>query len=169
MRNTTGQQGISTLDVLWAFYLSQPRKVKEAFRMRLENQVKAERQKKAPQSQWQKDLKAICSLKAGWDEENAPRISSEAISHVSSFVALLDTTIANGIRLYPTRLGAVMLKLETEKGRVKCEIGDKQMSYFVKREGRDTEYHSFEDINSETLSTLKSNLEGWRHCKRNCY
>ena len=52
-----------------------------------------------------------------------------------------------------------MLRIETEKGRIKCEFGDKQMSYFVKRKNQDTEHHSFEDINSETLSVLKSNIE----------
>ena len=159
MRNTMSLNGVSTLDVLWAFYLSQPRQVKKAFRARLENQDKAENEKTNQFAQWQVDLKGIRSLKDGWDDENAPRINREAISHVDSFVKTLAGAISHNIRLFPTYLGGVMLRIETEKGRIKCEFGDKQMSYFVKRKDRETEHHSFEDINSETLFVLKSNIE----------
>ena len=105
------------------------------------------------------NLKDIRSLKVGWDDENAPRINRDAISHVDSFVKTLSDAVSHNIRLFPTYLGGVMLRIETEKGRIKCEFGDKQMSYFVKRKNQDTEHHSFEDINSETLSVLKSNIE----------
>ena len=159
MHNTTGWQGVSTLDVLWAFYNSQPKLIKKAFRSRLETQEKSEEQQKPKLVQWKVDLKDIRLLKAGWDKENAPRISRDAISNVSNFVSTLSSVIANDIRLFHTHLGAVMLKYETGKGRIKCEMGDKEMSYFVKCKGRETKHHSFEDINSETLATLKSNLE----------
>ena len=159
MHNTMSLKGVSTLDVLWAFYLSQPKQVKKAFRARLENQDKAESEKTDPFAQWQVDLRGIRSLKAGWDDENAPRINREAISHVESFVKTLADAVSHNIRLFPTYLGGVMLKIETEKGRIKCEFGDKQISYFVKRKDRDTEHHSFEDINSDTMSALKSNIE----------
>ena len=159
IRNTMSLNGVSRLDVLWAFYLSQPRQVKKAFRARLENQDKAENEKTNQFAQWQVDLKGIRSLKDGWDDENAPRINREAISHVDSFVKTLVGAISHNIRLFPTYLGGVMLRIETEKGRIKCEFGDKQMSYFVKRKDQETEHHSFEDINSETLFVLKSNIE----------
>ena len=110
-------------------------------------------------AQWQVDLKDIRSLKVGWDDENAPRINRNAISHVESFVKTLPDANSNNIRLFPTYLGGVMLRIETGRGRIKCEFGDKQMSYFVKRKDQETEHHSFEDINSETLSVLKSNIE----------
>jgi len=159
MRNGMNPQGVSTLDVLWAFYLSQPKQVKRAFRARLENQDKAENEKTDQHAQWQVDLKEIRSLKVGWDDENAPRINRDAISHVYNFVKTLAGAVSHNIRLFPTYLGGVMLRIETEKGRIKCEFGDRQMSYFVKRKDQDTEHHSFEDINSETMSVLKSNIE----------
>lgn len=159
MHNTMSSKGVSTLDVLWAFYLSQPKQVKKAFRARLENQDKAENERTDQLARWQVDLKDIRSLKVGWDDENAPRINRDAISHVDSFVKTLSDAVSHNIRLFPTYLGGVMLRIETEKGRIKCEFGDKQMSYFVKRKNQDTEHHSFEDINSETLSVLKSNIE----------
>ena len=49
-----------------------------------------------------------------------------------------------------------MLKFETEKGRIKCEIGDELLSYFVKQPNAGTEHHSFEKICQETLAMLKS-------------
>jgi hypothetical protein len=51
-----------------------------------------------------------------------------------------------------------MLKLETQKGRLKGEIGDQLISYFVKRPNMAPEYHSFEEINTNNLDLLKSNL-----------
>jgi hypothetical protein len=143
---------------LWAFYLSQPKQIRKAFRNRLESEDKSDGRKRTVM-QWRNDLKEIRSLKENWDEEQAPPINSQVIAHVTAFVLSLDKHIANGVRLFPTRLGAVMLKFETEHGRIKCEIGDKQMSYFVKRPNCQTEHHSFVDINSDTLSVLKSNLE----------
>lgn len=67
--------------------------------------------------------------------------------------------IAAQMRLYPTHLGAVMVKLETAKGRLKGEIGDIEMSYFVKRQGMATEHHSFEVVNKENLSSLVHHLK----------
>ncbi|MBQ1697766.1 MAG: hypothetical protein II075_07765 [Bacteroidales bacterium] len=156
VKNTITGQRVSTLDVLWAFYQSQPKKIKIAFRNMLETQDNTKKQNKL--SQWQIDLKEIRSLKAGWDE-GAPQINKIAIANVNKFAESLSQSVAEQIRLYPTQLGAVMLKLETPKGRIKCEIGDVKMSYFVKRQGFETEHHSFEDINDETLSTLNIKLE----------
>ena len=92
---------------------------------------------------WQKDLDEISALTDNWDEEGASRIDRTAILNASRVVSSLEKTVAKGIRLYPTPLGAVMLKLETDKGRLKGEIGDQLMSYFVKRSNMAPEYHSF--------------------------
>jgi hypothetical protein len=154
------RQRISTLDVLWAFYQSQPKKVKKAFRCMLESQDKAEQKNSTkPTKQWQIDIKEIKKLKVGWDGVEAPSINKKAIENVSDFVLTLEDDIANLIRLFPTYLGAVMLTFETENGRIKCEIGDRRMSYFVKRPNHQTEHFSFLDITAETLSELKANLK----------
>lgn len=155
----TAIQRVSTLDVLWAFYQLQPKQVKTAFRNLLATQDAEQKKEKAPAAQWQTDLKEIRQLKNGWDGDNAPRINKTAIANVSRFANTLNDATAKLIRLYPTYMGAVMLKLETDKGRIKCEIGDIQLSYFVKRPGGETQHYSFEDISEENLSTLRSNLE----------
>jgi len=159
LQNTISTPRVSTLDVLWAFYQSQPRKVKVAFRNLLETQDNANTKQPRQIVQWKKDLREIRLLKDGWDDEGAPSINRDAINNTIKIATSLTTYTAQLIRLYPTPLGAVSLKLETEKGRIKCDIGDTQMSYFVKRPGIATEHHSFEDINADTLSTLRSNLE----------
>ena len=159
LQNTISTPRVSTLDVLWAFYQSQPRKVKVAFRNLLETQDNANTKQPRQIVQWKKDLREIRLLKDGWDDEGAPSINRDAINNTIKIATSLNTYTAQLIRLYPTPLGAVSLKLETEKGRIKCEIGDTQISYFVKRLGAATEHHSFEDINADTLSTLRSNLE----------
>lgn len=150
---TTRRQRVSNLDVLWAFYLSQPKQVRKAFRDRLESEGKVPNP-----MQWEKDLKDIRGLKENWDEEGAPRINRVAIANVQDFVSALDRVIAEQVRLYPTHIGGIMLKFETERGRIKCEIGDKLFSYFVKRPDASTEHYSFEEINKDTLSVLKSKI-----------
>lgn len=107
---------------------------------------------------WQKDIDAISALMDNWDEEGARRINRMAILNANRIVSSLEKPVSKGIRLYPTPLGAVMLKLETQKGRLKGEIGDQLISYFVKRPNMATEHHSFEEINTNNLDFLKSNL-----------
>ncbi|MBO7462194.1 MAG: hypothetical protein J6T96_06325 [Bacteroidales bacterium] len=155
----TAIQRVSTLDVLWAFYQSQPKQVKTAFRNRLATQDAEQEREKSATFQWQTDLKDIRQLKDGWDGENTPRINKTAIANVARLANTLNAATAKLVRLYPTYMGAVMLKMETNNGRIKCEIGDTQMSYFVKRPTKETEHHSFEDINDGNLSTLRLNLE----------
>lgn len=159
LQNTISTPRVSTLDVLWAFYQSQPRKVKVAFRNLLETQDDTSPKQPRQRAQWKKDLREIRLLKDGWDDEGAPSINTDAINNTIKIASSLNLTTAQLIRLYPTPLGAVMLKLETEKGRIKCDIGDTQISYFVKRPRLETKHHSFEDINAETMSTLRSNLD----------
>lgn len=149
---TSGQ--ISTLDVLWAFYQSQPPKVKKAFWIRMEAEDKV-----SHGALWQQDLKEIKALKDNWDEEGAPKINRMAIRNVQKLMDSVPEGIAAQMRLYPTHLGAVMVKLETAKGRLKGEIGDIEMSYFVKRQGMATEHHSFEVVNKENLSALVHHLK----------
>ena len=154
-QRTTNQQKLSTLDVLWAFYQSQPPQVRKAFLIRLESQKDLE----SHQAIWQHDLKEIASLKDNWDGNGAPRINKEAIQFARRLMKSLEIETANNVRLFPTPLGAVLLKLETDKGRLKCEMGDSLMSYFIKTSNGDTKHHSFEEINKETLAELKSSLE----------
>lgn len=86
-------------------------------------------------------------------------LNKEAIQFVRRLMKSLGSETASNVRLFPTPLGAVLLKLETDKGRLKCEMGDSLMSYFIKTSNGDTKHHSFEEINKETLSELKSSLE----------
>lgn len=144
---------VMPLDVLWAFYQSQPKSVKKAFRTRMEAE---ENKTTAP---WQQDLKEIKALKANWDEEGAPAINKAAIRNAQKLMGMISSEAASQMRLMPTRLGAVMIKLETQKGRIKGEVGDNEMSYFVKRQGIPTEHYSFEPMNKERLATLVQNLE----------
>lgn len=155
IQNTSTLQRPSALEVLWAFYQSQPIRVKKAFRTRME----AEEKGLVFVLQWQIDLKEIKALKDNWDEEGAKPANRVAIRKVQQLMGKLSSAVAVNVRLFPTPLGAVMLKKETAKGRIKGEIGDTQMSYFVKYYGAATEYHSFEDLNKGTLGLLVANME----------
>lgn len=152
--NISTKTHVSTLDVLWAFYQSQPQRVKKAFRTRMEAEKKQELE-----VMWKKDLKSIKALDDNWDEEGAPKISRAAIRNTQKLMDAIEGDTAALMRLYPTRLGAIMVKLETVKGRIKGEMGDNEMSYFVKRPGFTTEHHSFEAVNKENLRSLMHSIE----------
>ena len=144
----------STLDVLWALYQSQPKRVRRAFLERVEDHQDMEEFQ-----QWETDLRGIRSLKDNWDGDGASHIDRTAIRHTSQLLTSLNGIIASRIRLYPTPMGAVLMKLETKNGRLKCEVGSELMSYFVKRDGKATEHHSFETIDETNITTLKQNMQ----------
>ena len=144
----------STLDVLWALYQSQPKRVRRAFLERVEDHQDMEEFQ-----QWETDLREIRSLKDNWDGDGASHIDRVAIRNTNQLLTSINDTIACRIRLYPTPMGAVLIKLETKNGRLKCEVGGELMSYFVKRDGQATEHHSFEAIDENNISTLKQNMQ----------
>ena len=153
-RNTTTSSNISTLDVLCAFYQSQPKSVKKAFRSRMEREEMS-----ATLPIWQNDLNQIKALKENWDEEGALRINRKAISFSRKIMKKLSKEASSFVRFFPTHLGAVMLKMETPNGRIIGEIGDSLVSYFIKRPNTPTEHHSFETQNKELLSSIVEHLE----------
>lgn len=109
MHNTIGHQGVSTLDVLWVFYLSQPKQIKKAFRDRLETQDETERQKKAQLAQWQTDLKNIRMLKSGWDNENAPCVAERLAKNPSLCFPAIASKALKGVGCLPmTDLGQIL-------------------------------------------------------------
>lgn len=109
-------------------------------------------------SLWQRDIDRMRNLSANWDADGAEPVNGIAISNTERFVRQLEAVVAAQIRLFPNAFGAVNMQLETERGRVRCEMGEDMMSYFVKRKGEATEYHSFETIDEEALIVLKQSL-----------
>ena len=152
VRNNAGGQGLAAVDALWTLYLSQPQRVKKAFRMRIESLEKHE-------DLWLRDLKEIQSLKQNWDNAGAPIINRGAISATKKHMSLIDSDVSKQVRLLPTPMGAIMLQLETGKGRLKCEVGNDTMSYFVKKSGFATEHHSYEELTDENIVILKNHLK----------
>ena len=154
MTKSASRRKPSTLDVLWALYQSQPKRVRRAFLEKVEDQQDMEEFQ-----QWETDLREIRYLKDNWDGEGASHVDRAAIRHTNRLLTSLDGAVACRVRLFPTPMGAILIKLETKYGRLKCEVGDELMSYFVKRSGQETEHHSFEPIDDNNISTLKLNMQ----------
>ena len=76
------QRRIDTLDVLWAFYSSQPKTVRKAFRTRIENE-----DKDTVLYQWERDLHEIKALKDDWDEEGARSVGQGVIKNIERLSA----------------------------------------------------------------------------------
>lgn len=104
-------------------------------------------------------LQEIADLEEGWDYEDAPVIVPDAIDHCRQLIALLPQSVLNSdIHIYPVETGAVGVKLQTEKGMLRMEMGGELMSYFLRKNGENTIYHSFEAWTEENYSNLISSF-----------
>lgn len=104
-------------------------------------------------------LQEIAALEEGWDYEDAPVIAPAAIDHCRQLLTMLPQAVINSdIRIYPVETGAIGVKLQTDSGMLRLEIGSELMSYFLRRNGEDTVYHSFEMCTEENYSNLISSF-----------
>lgn len=104
-------------------------------------------------------LQEIAGLEEDWDYEDAPAIAPAAIEHCRQLITLLPQDVLNSdINIYPVETGAVGVKLQTDKGMLRMEMGSELMSYFLRMNGEDTVYHSFEPWTEETCSNLISSF-----------
>lgn len=104
-------------------------------------------------------LQDIADLEEGWDYEDAPAIAPDAIDHCRQLLAMLPQTVLDSdMRIYPVETGAVGVKLQTDKGMLRMEIGGELMSYFLRKNGKDTVYHSFEAWTEENYRNLISSF-----------
>lgn len=104
-------------------------------------------------------LQEIAELEEDWDYEDAPAIAPGAIDHCRQLIAMLPQTVLNSdMRIYPVETGAVGVKLQTDKGMLRMEMGGELMSYFLRKNGEDTVYHSFEAWTEENSRNLISSF-----------
>lgn len=104
-------------------------------------------------------LQEIAELEEDWDYEDAPAIAPAAIDHCRQLIAMLpQNVLSSDIHIYPVETGAVGVKLQTDKGMLRMEMGGELMSYFLRKNGEDTVYHSFEAWTEENYSNLVSSF-----------
>lgn len=100
-------------------------------------------------------LSYLARLGANWDGYGAEPVHLQAIQNTTSLLHKLSDLQRMSIEIMPTHHGAILLKSQTFSGNLlKCEIGDKQMSYFIRRKGYETRYFSFVDWNEENCKSL---------------
>lgn len=100
-------------------------------------------------------LSYLTRLEANWDGYGAEPVHLQAIQHVTYLLNKLPDLQRMSIEIMPTHHGAILLKSQTFSGNLlKCEIGDTQMSYFIRKKGYKTRYFSFVDWNEENCKSL---------------
>ena len=105
-------------------------------------------------------LEKLSTLEDDWDGEGAKAVNKQAIENVRHLIEMLpQSVLLADFRLFPSELGAVSIKLKTDKGAVRSEIGDSVFSYYVRRnDTKKTEHHSFEDWSESNISMFVSSL-----------
>lgn len=105
-------------------------------------------------------LDEIALLEDDWDGEGAKSVNEKAIDNVRHLIGNMPQSILLAkLKLFPSELGAVSMKLESSKGKLRAEIGDSIFSYYVRRTGaRNAEHHSFEEWNDSNIAYLVSSL-----------
>ncbi|MCQ2250581.1 MAG: hypothetical protein MJZ66_05675 [Bacteroidales bacterium] len=106
--------------------------------------------------QWETDLDEISSYEDDWDMEGSAKPNTTAISNARDF---FESASHENLRLYATGLGAIMFVIKNANGEIRGEIGDNNFSYYIEKEGAETEFHNSEVWNKENLSLLKKKIK----------
>lgn len=110
-------------------------------------------------TKYTEQLESFRLLEADWDGEGAAAVDERAISHGLELVNRLPHEVLNAnLEWFPTELGAVSLRLATARGKLRAEIGDTNLSYFLKPAGEDSERHSFEPWEEQYINQLVDSL-----------
>lgn len=111
-------------------------------------------------SQHMKQLRDFSYLPNNWDGYGAEPVNKKAIQNVESLLGRLPGLLQMSIDVQPTHHGAILLKSQTFSGNLlKCEIGDTQVSYFIRKQDEGTRYFSFVDWNDKTCDAIIKAIE----------
>jgi len=111
-----------------------------------------ERKEKA---RWETDLDEIATYGADWDMQGAAKPNKTAVDNARGFFSTLNI---KNLRLYATGLGAILFSIKTKETEIRGEIGDNTFTYYIDTEGKDTEYHNFEDWTDKNISALRNKI-----------
>ena len=99
-------------------------------------------------------------LEEDWDGYGASPIDLSAIENCKELLGKLPGLSILSTEIMPTHLGGILLKYAPKESvMVKCDIGSKLMSYFVREEGKETQYYSFLEWNKQNVDVLIENIK----------
>ena len=102
------------------------------------------------------ELQQMSTLPEDWDGYNAAPVNKQAIYNCQQLLNGIYCSHPLSMEVLPTNAGAVMIRYKVGDTLLRGEIGESMVSYFVRRKGKETEYHNFESWNEDTIQSLRT-------------
>ena len=102
------------------------------------------------------NMQQIATLPEDWDGYSAKPASKQAIDNCRQLLCGAYCSHPLAMEVLPTNAGAVMFRYKVGKTLLRGEIGDTMVSFFLRSDGKQTEYHNFEPWNEQTIQYLRT-------------
>lgn len=100
-------------------------------------------------------IATLSSYEEDWDGYGAAAVNSKAIRNCRQLFHGFTCNDPLALELMPSHHGAVIIKYKVGDVTLRGELGPDTISYYVRRKGKQTEYHNDETWNKDTISTLR--------------
>ena len=119
------------------------------------------------ESDAEQSLNQLTKLKNDWDGYGAPSIGVTAIENCRRLLGKIGGEI-NDIQILPTEIGGVQIIYQPNiDDRLSCNIGDNELSYYIKRKGHKPEFSPFLQCNEQNLNDLAFNINNFSNASIN--
>lgn len=109
-----------------------------------------------------KQFDLLSKLQDNWDGYGAPKISNTAIDNCMTIVNHLK--VSENIEILPTEIGGVQIIYKPNQSeRLSCNIGDKELSYYVKKNNTKTFFSPFLECNEQNFNEVANKINNFRN------
>lgn len=102
-------------------------------------------------------LYLLSRLDDNWDSYGSPAVSPIAIMNCGTVTGRLLPDIDN-IELCQSEFGGVEMGIDRGTHKIVCDFGDETFSYYVEKEGFETQYYSFLEYTDDNIKELVNNI-----------
>lgn len=102
-------------------------------------------------------LYLLSRLDDNWDGYGSPAVSPIAIMNCRMVTDKLSPDIDN-IKLFQSEFGGVEMEIDRGTYKIVCDFGDETFSYYVEKEGFETQYYSFLEYTDDNIKELVNNI-----------
>ena len=107
-----------------------------------------------------KQFDLLYKLQDNWDGYGAPKISNTAIDNCMTIVNKLK--VSDNVEILPTEIGGVQILYKPNTSeRLSCNIGDKELSYYVKKDNTKTFFSPFLECNEQNFNEIANKILLW--------
>ena len=101
-------------------------------------------------------------LDNNWDGYGAPKISVTAIDNCKHVINDISQDTYQYLEILPTEIGGVQVIYKPNAAdRLSCNIGDNELSYYIKKEGKQTFFSPFLECNNLNFKKVSDSINNF--------